>query len=130
MKHLRRWGAVYVLLVLFAGSWLGQCVAQLSVVRQEQVMHHEPFVMSDFLVQFAASTLENWQSEWLQLIFQAILLLGAKHWIFRVDAEDLERVESKIDAIQAALDHPHAGSVTTTRGEPVPRPPAGPPSAV
>jgi hypothetical protein len=59
MKHLRRWGAVYL---LFIGSWLGQ---------------------------FFASTFENWQSEWLQLIFQAILLLGAKHWLFRVDAEDL-----------------------------------------
>jgi hypothetical protein len=73
-------------------------------------MHHQPFVMPEFVVQFAASTLENWQSEWLQLIFQAILLLGAKHWIFRVDAEDLERVERKIDAIQEEL-----GSAATGR---------------
>jgi hypothetical protein len=35
--------------------------------------------------QFFGSTFENWQSEWLQLIFQAILLLGAKHWLFRAD---------------------------------------------
>ena len=103
MRHLRRWGAVYVLLLLFVGSWLGQFIAQLSVDHQEQAMHHQPFVMSDFVAQFLASTLENWQSEWLQLIFQAILLFGAKHWIFRVDAEDLERVERKIDAIKAEL---------------------------
>jgi hypothetical protein len=51
------------------------------------------------MTQFFASTFENWQSEWLQLIFQAILLLGMKHWLFQVDAEDMERLENKVDAI-------------------------------
>jgi hypothetical protein len=50
-----------------------------------------------------ASTLENWQSEWLQLVFQAILLLGAKHLIFKVDAEDMERLEQKVDEIRGRL---------------------------
>ncbi len=103
MKHFRRWGAVYVLLVLFAGSWLGQLFTQLSEFRSDQAMHGEPFVRADFLVHFFASTFENWQSEWLQLIFQAILLLGAKHWLFQVDAEDLERIETKLDAVQKRL---------------------------
>jgi hypothetical protein len=106
MKHFRRWGAVYVLLALFVGSWLGQFVTQLNEFRSEQMMHKEPFLWSDFLTQFFASTFENWQSEWLQLIFQAILLLGAKHWLFQVDAEDMERIEKKVDAIakQVGLD--------------------------
>lgn len=52
---------------------------------------------------FWAATFENWQSEWIQLVFQAILLLGAKHWLFQVDAEDLERIEKKIDSIQREL---------------------------
>jgi hypothetical protein len=99
MKHFRRWGAVYVLLVLFVGSWLGQFVTQLTEFRSEQAMHKESFLWPDFFVQFFASTFENWQSEWLQLIFQAILLLGAKHWLFQVDAEDMERIEKKVDAI-------------------------------
>jgi len=99
MKHFRRWGAVYVLLVLFLGSWLGQFFAQLAEFRSEQSTHKEPFVWSDFLTRFSASTLENWQSEWFQLIFQAILLLGAKHWLFQVDAEDMERLENKVDRI-------------------------------
>jgi hypothetical protein len=103
MKHFRRWGAVYLLLLLFLGSWIGQLLTQLSEFRSDQAMHGEPFVRADFLIQFFASTFENWQSEWLQLIFQAILLLGAKHWIFQVDAEDLERMEKKIDAVQERL---------------------------
>lgn len=50
-------------------------------------------------IEFWSATFENWQSEWLQLIFQAILLLGAKHWLFQADARDLERIEGKIDLI-------------------------------
>src|SRR5215208_6395692 len=100
MRHLRRWGAVYVLLLLFLGSWSGQFFTQLAEFRGEQQTHGQEFVWSDFWSAFLASTLENWQSEWLQLVFQAVLLLGAKHWIFKVDAEDMERLEAKIDRIQ------------------------------
>ncbi len=103
MKHFRRWGAVYLLLVLFLGSWLGQFMTQLSQFRSEQQMHKEPFEWGGFFTDFFASTFENWQSEWFQLIFQAILLLGAKHWLFQVDAEDMERLEKKVDAISETL---------------------------
>jgi disulfide bond formation protein DsbB len=103
MRHFRRWGAVYLLLLLFLGSWIGQFVAQLSEFRSEQATHGEPFVWADFYTRFFASTFENWQSEWFQLIFQAILLLGAKHWLFQADAEDMERLETKVDAIAERL---------------------------
>lgn len=71
-----------------------------------QTQHGQPFQWGEFMQQFCASTFENWQSEWLQLIFQAILLLGAKHWLFRVDAEDLERIEAKVDDIKDRLGLP------------------------
>ena len=121
MRHMRRWGAVYVLLLLFLGSWAAQFVTQLSEFRGEQSMHGEPFVWSDYLAQFFASTFENWQSEWLQLIFQAILLLGAKHWIFQVDAEDMERLEKKVDAVaeRLGLDPDEAKEPEPLREQPV-----------
>lgn len=103
-SHVRRWGAVYILLLLFIGSWLGQFFTQLSEFRSEQAAHKEQFLWSDFMATFFASTFENWQSEWLQLVFQAVLLLGAKHIMFRVDAEDLERIEAKVDRINERLD--------------------------
>ena len=65
--------------------------------------HGEAFTWMSYWPQFLASTFENWQSEWLQLIFQAILLLGAKHWLFQVDAEDMERLEKKVDAVAERL---------------------------
>lgn len=87
MKHARRWGAVYILAVMFIGSWIGQLVTM------------QPEIEKEGWTRFWASTFENWQSEWLQLVFQAILLLGAKHWLFRADARDMERLEAKVDRL-------------------------------
>lgn len=55
------------------------------------------------LLTFGQSTLENWQSEWLLLVFQAVLLLGAKLHVFCVDAEDMERLEAKVGEINRRL---------------------------
>ncbi len=109
-SHLRRWGAVYVLALLFLGSWIGQFFAQLAEFRDDAKDHGEKFMWADFWPAFLSSTFENWQSEWLQLVFQAILLLGAKHLIFKVDAEDMERLEAKVDKVQKTLEKNLAGS--------------------
>ncbi len=91
MSHARRWGAVYILIVLFVGSWIGQAWTML------------PDIETHGWTYFWAATFENWQSEWLQLIFQAILLMGAKHWLFQVDAKDIEHLQGKVDDIHKAL---------------------------
>lgn len=90
MNHFRRWGAAYVLLVLFIGSWLGQFVFQVLVGGEN-------------LGQFFSATFENWQSEWLQLFVQAVLLLGMKHLLFKADAEDMEQVQASLDRIEQAV---------------------------
>jgi hypothetical protein len=100
--HMRRWGAVYILVILFLGSWLAQLVTQSIEFTSQQQQHGGSFSWGEFLPNFLAATFENWQSEWLQLVFQAVLLLGAKHLMFKVDAEDLERIERKIDQLREA----------------------------
>jgi hypothetical protein len=100
--HMRRWGAVYILVILFLGSWLGQLITQSIEFTSQQQQHGGSFSWGEFLPNFLAATFENWQSEWLQLVFQAVLLLGAKHLLFKVDAEDLERIERKIDQLREA----------------------------
>jgi hypothetical protein len=102
--HVRRWGAVYILALLFLGSWIGQFFTQLSEFRSDQVDHHQAFAWSEYLASLFQSTFENWQSEWLQLVFQAVLIIGAKHLLFRVDAEDMERLEAKVDQINQRLE--------------------------
>ncbi|GAB3403289.1 DUF6766 family protein [Flindersiella endophytica] len=121
MRHFRRWGAVYVLVLLFLGSWLGQFFTQMVEFTSEQSQHGQEFAWSDFLPSFFASTFENWQSEWFQLVFQAILLLGAKHLLFQADAEDLERIERKLDNVGAAVG---ARDISASKDEP------GDPSAI
>ena len=97
---------MYLLLLLFLGSWIGQFFTELAQFRSEQASHNQGFEWGKYLTVFFSSTFENWQSEWLQLVFQAVLLLGAKHLIFRVDAEDLERLEAKVDQITRVLVSP------------------------
>jgi hypothetical protein len=90
-KHLKDWGAVYIILALFLGSWVGQALA----------------MRDDGPEKFWAATFENWQSEFLQLAFQAVVLLGLRHVLFKADAEDEERLEGKLDQIIRLLDPPH-----------------------
>ncbi|WP_211239778.1 DUF6766 family protein [Jiangella gansuensis] len=85
-----------------------------GAVSNDQQAHGEPFAWSDYFATFFSSTFENWQSEWLQLVFQAVLLLAAKHLIFQADAEDLERIERKIDNIH---EHVGAGEVGPEKGD-------------
>lgn len=103
-RHMRRWGAVWVLLTFFIGSWTGQLVTQRIAWVNEQVTHGESTAWADYWPEFWSSTLENWQSEWLQLVFQALLLLGPLSLLIwkadtQADQTDVERLEAKIDRL-------------------------------
>lgn len=45
---------------------------QLIIERNEAEQHGETFSWGDFWPQFFSSTFENWQSEFLQLVWQAV----------------------------------------------------------
>ena len=102
-KHLKRWGAAYLLLVLFLTSWGAQFVAMLVEAGNEARQHGQPFEMSEFLPQFWSATFENWQSEWLQLLVQAVVLLGMKHVLFKADAADTEQMQLDLTEIKQHL---------------------------
>src|SRR4051794_7941474 len=84
---------------LFLLSWTGQFFTQLVVVRNESAEHGQPFEWSDFLAQFFASTFENWQSEFLQLVWQAAGLSLLLFWGSSQSKESDERIEVKIDRL-------------------------------
>jgi hypothetical protein len=105
-SHLRRWGAAYLLLALFLASWLGQFYFGVMEVRSEAEQHGQVFMMSEFWPKFWFATFENWQSEWLQLFLQAVVLLGMKHILFKADAEDMETVQRDLVDIKKALGLP------------------------
>jgi hypothetical protein len=109
-SHFRRWGAVYLLLALFLSSWLGQFVFSMREIENEAIQHGGSFEWSEFWPTFLSATFENWQSEWLQLVTQAVVLLGMKHLLFAADAEDMELVQRDLVEIKQALGlHPESG---------------------
>jgi len=88
-----------VTLGLFLISWIGQFVSQIMVERNEAQQHGEPFLWGDFWPQFWASTFENWQSEFLQLIWQAAGLAFLFMWGSSQSKESDERIEAKLDRL-------------------------------
>ena len=116
-SHLRRWGAAYLLAVLFVASWAGQFVTTLIEVGNQAREHGEQFTMSDFWPQFLSATFENWQSEWLQLLVQAVVLLGMKHLLFKADALDMEQVQLDLTEIKEHLGIPPRDDVTASTAE-------------
>ncbi|HVM08597.1 MAG TPA: DUF6766 family protein [Acidimicrobiales bacterium] len=105
-SHFKRWGAAYLMFGLFLASWAAQFFTQMAQVSNEAQQHGQQFSMTDFLPQFFSSTFENWQSEWLQLAFQAVVLLGMKHILFKADAEDMEEVQADLAQIKQHLGIP------------------------
>lgn len=84
---------------LFALSWVGQLVFQVIEVRNDAVEHGAVFEWAQFWPQFFASTFENWQSEFLQLVWQAVGLALFFFWGSSQSREGEERMEAKIDAL-------------------------------
>jgi hypothetical protein len=116
-SHLKKWGAAYLLLALFLASWGAQFVSMLVEVGNDAREHGQAFEMSDFWPQFWSSTFENWQSEWLQLLVQAVVLLGMKHVLFKADAMDMEQVQLDLAEIKEHLGIPPRDSLTRQEQE-------------
>jgi len=116
-SHFRRWGAAYLLLALFLASWIGQFVSTMVEVGNEAREHGGSFQMSEFWPTFLSATFENWQSEWLQLLVQAVVLLGMKHVLFKADAQDMEQVQLDLTEIKEHLGIPPRDSTTASELE-------------
>ena len=81
------------------GAQFGQFFFQLMVVEQDAAAHAQPFAWSDFWPRFLSSTLENWQSEFLQLVWQTAGLSLLLFWGSSQSKESDERVERKLDLL-------------------------------
>jgi hypothetical protein len=86
---------------LFLTSWAAQLFFEWQVFVDEQREHDQEAVFwsADFWETFGQSTLENWQSEFLQL---AAFTIGAAYFVFKGSSESPdgdERVEAKLDAL-------------------------------
>ena len=97
MRRLwRDYNLSVVLGILFFITWFGQLVTQWFTWSSEQQEHNQPLELGEFLWEFWQSTLENWQSEFLQLFSFVVL---AAIFIHRGSAESKDSDEE----MQAAL---------------------------
>jgi hypothetical protein len=98
-RFAKAYGFGIVTLILFLLSWTGQFLAQMVTERNDAQQHGESFQWADFWPQFLSSTFENWQSEFLQLVWQAIGLALLFLWGSSQSKESDERIEAKIDRL-------------------------------
>lgn len=99
----RRWAAVIILVVFFLLSWAGQFLTQLQAEKQNTEQHNQAFKMSDYWPQFWSATFENWQSEWLQLATQALIVAGFSSYLFRKGDEEHYKTQLMIEDLQKQL---------------------------
>lgn len=98
-SHLKKYGFFYVTFVFFLVSWVGQFIFQVMEVKNDAQTHGESFTWIDFWPQFFSSTFENWQSEFLQLCWQAAGLAFLYFWGSSQSKESDDRLEKKIDRL-------------------------------
>jgi hypothetical protein len=99
----REFGLGLVLMVLFFVTWAAHGVTEWQVYTDEQRQLGQPTEIGDFVAAFGQGTLENWQSEFLQLFSFVVL---AALYIHKGSAESKdsdEKVEASLRRIEERL---------------------------
>jgi lysylphosphatidylglycerol synthetase-like protein (DUF2156 family) len=94
-KYAYAWITAAFFLLTIAGHWVFGWFAYVH----EQKVHEQPVEIGDFAIEMGRDTLENWQSEFLQLLWQVgglafLLFVGSPQ-----SKEGDDRREEKLDAI-------------------------------
>lgn len=95
-NHFRRWGAVWILLVLAVTSSIGHAILEVANAAQEAQWHGQLYESSRGWESWGRAALENLQSEWWQLLIQAVLVVGFASVLFRRSLEDLYELKGQV----------------------------------
>jgi|FLYK01.1.fsa_nt_gi hypothetical protein len=99
----RNFGLSLAFCALFLISWAAQGIAEWQQYRSDQLAHGEPVSTPGFIVAFGQSTLENWQSEFLQLFSFVVLSAVLIHRGSAESKDGTDRIERKVDEILRRL---------------------------
>jgi hypothetical protein len=89
-------------------------VAEWQVYVSEQAEHGEEARLSEFWFQFGQSTLENWQSEFLQLFSFVVLAAVLIHHGSAESKDGTDRIEQRVNEIHSMLRDQRQGSERST----------------
>lgn len=104
----KRYGFAWLTLAFFLFSLAGHWIFGWIDYANEQIAHKESVEASGFVVQMMRETMENWQSEFLQLMWQ---VLGLTYFLYigsPQSKEEDDRFEDKLDLILKRVDPANA----------------------
>jgi hypothetical protein len=99
-----KYGYLWVTLVLFLTSVAAHWTFAWYAYKNEQEMHAQPVEVKDYVTETLRDTFENWQSEFLQLIWQVAGLAYLFYIGSPQSKEGDDRKEEKIDLLIKMLD--------------------------
>lgn len=97
-------GYLWVTLGLFLVSLILHWVFGYEAFKNEQLSHDQPVIFSEYLVEMVRDTMENWQSEFLQLMWQVAGLSILWYVGSPESKEGNDRQEEKLDYILKKVD--------------------------
>lgn len=122
-KYGYAWITLGFFLISLVGHWLFGWFSYTS----EQLAHNQPIEVPDYLFQMTRDTLENWQSEFLQLLWQVAGLAILLHVGSPQSKEGNDRLEDKIDAILRTVDPDRGAQIIAELDQRFARQPDEPP---
>jgi hypothetical protein len=99
----REFGLGLSLMTLFFVTWVAQGITEWQTFTDEQRQHGEQVEAGDFFAEFGQSTLENWQSEFLQLFSFVVLAAMFIHKGSAESKDSDEKLEASLRRIERQL---------------------------
>jgi hypothetical protein len=99
----REFGLGLSLMVLFFVSWAAHGIAEWQTFTDNAREHGQPVEIGDFVAAFSQATLENWQSEFLQLFSFVVLAALYIHKGSAESKDSEEKVEASLRRIEERL---------------------------
>src|SRR5687768_14322595 len=104
MSVWKKYGYAWVTLIFFLFSLVLHLIFGWEAFRNEAAQHSQSAQWNEFMVEWGRDVFENWQSEFLQLLWQVgglafLLFIGSPQ-----SKEEDDRLEEKLDAILRKID--------------------------
>ncbi|WP_205481122.1 DUF6766 family protein [Sphingomonas arenae] len=108
MSHFRRYAYAWITVAFFLGSLILHWLFGWYAFQDEALQHGQSPDAAGYLHEMLRDTFENWQSEFLQLLWQVVGLAYFLYVGSPSSKENDDRMEAKIDALLRITGGPDA----------------------
>jgi hypothetical protein len=121
LSPVKKYGFAWVTLGFLMISLVGHWVFGWFAFVNEQSLHGAPVDLSGYVVELLRQTFENWQSEFLQLLWQVVGLTILLYVGSPQSKESEDRTEAILEAILRKVDPKDADKVLAEIGKQFPK---------